>query len=100
VERRRAREPQPEQAQVVAATRADVVALQEVTARTLPLWRAALAEAGLAACETGLDDAGDGAGRKVLGVLTAARGPLGGCPRPPACRGPSACCAAARARWR
>ena len=67
---------QPEQAQVVAATGADVVALQEVTARTLPLWRAALAEAGLTACRTGLDGAGDGAGRKVLGVLTAAREPL------------------------
>ncbi len=73
---------QPEQAQVVAATGADVVALQEVTARTLPLWRAALARAGLAACETGLDDAGDGAGRKVLGVLTAARAPLARLPAP------------------
>ncbi|MBW3551045.1 MAG: alpha/beta fold hydrolase, partial [Proteobacteria bacterium] len=34
---------------------ADVVALQEVTARTEPLWRAALAEAGLQARETALD---------------------------------------------
>jgi len=75
---------QPEQAEVVAATRADVVALQEVTARTLPLWRAALADAGLAACETGLDAAGDARGRKVLGVLTAARGPLVRLPTPPA----------------
>ena len=40
----------PEQARVVAALGADVVALQEVTARTLPLWREALAEAGLVAC--------------------------------------------------
>jgi exonuclease III len=73
---------QPEQAQVVAATAPDVVALQEVTARTLPLWRAALAQAGLTACETGLDDMGDGAGRKVLGVLTAARAELTRLPAP------------------
>jgi exonuclease III len=73
---------QPEQAQVVAATAADVVALQEVTARTLPLWRAALAQAGLTACETGLDGMGDGAGRKALGVLTAARGELRRLPAP------------------
>ena len=34
---------QPEQAQAIAAVGADVVALQEVTSRTLPLWRVALA---------------------------------------------------------
>ena len=73
---------QPEQAQVVAATAPDVVALQEVTARTLPLWRAALAQAGLTACETGLDEMGSGANRKVLGVLTAARGELVRLPAP------------------
>ena len=73
---------QPEQAQVVAASGADVVALQEVTARTLPLWRAALAEAGLPACASGLDDAGPVAGRKLLGVLTAARQPLERLPSP------------------
>jgi len=39
---------QAEQAAAVAAVAADVIALQEVTARTLPLWRAALSEAGFA----------------------------------------------------
>ena len=87
---------QPEQAQVVAALGADVVALQEVTARTLPLWRAALAEAGLGDVASALDER-DGAtepvaqprrrhaapaGRKVLGVLTAAREPLERLPEP------------------
>ena len=47
---------QPEQAAAIAAIGADVVALQEVTARTLPLWRAALADAGLAHVETALDE--------------------------------------------
>lgn len=68
---------QAEQAAVLAAVGADVVALQEVTARTLPLWRSALADAGFSACETALDGARPpGARRKVLGVLTAARSPL------------------------
>lgn len=66
---------QPEQAAVVAALDADVVALQEVTARTLPLWRAALAAAGLTACETALGGPVD-TKRKVLGTLSAAREPL------------------------
>ena len=50
-----------------------------MTARTLPLWRAALADAGLTECETALPTAGpagDAGRRKVLGVLTAARQPL------------------------
>ena len=67
---------QPEQAQVVAAAQADVVALQEVTARTLPLWRAALAQAGLTSCETALAPGVAGAASKVLEVLIAARAPL------------------------
>ncbi|MEA2306470.1 MAG: exodeoxyribonuclease [Solirubrobacteraceae bacterium] len=74
---------QPEQAQVIAALRADVVALQEVTARTLPMWRVALADAGLVACETALDLPAIRTGRKVLGVLTAAREPLTRLPAPP-----------------
>ena len=53
-----------------------------MTARTLPLWRAALAEAGLRACETALDGLGDTAGRRPLGVLTAAREPLERLPAP------------------
>jgi exonuclease III len=55
---------------------ADVVALQEVTARTLPMWRASLADAGLGACRTALDAAPRAPGRRLLGVLTAAREPL------------------------
>ncbi|MFL5517781.1 MAG: endonuclease/exonuclease/phosphatase family protein [Gemmatimonadales bacterium] len=73
----------PEQAEVVAQGEADVVALQEVTARTLPLWRAALAEAGLSACEATLDHAPRIAGRKVLGVLIAARESLERIASPP-----------------
>jgi exodeoxyribonuclease III len=67
---------QPEQAALVARVGADVVALQEVTARTLPLWRASLAEAGFAGCVSALDGVPSGAGRRMLGVLTAAREPL------------------------
>src|SRR5829696_409391 len=64
---------QPEQAAVIAALSADVVALQEVTARTLPLWRAALAEAGLPFAETALDEPDEAPRPRPLGVLTAAR---------------------------
>ena len=67
---------QPEQAQAVAGIGADVVALQEVTARTLPLWRAALVDAGFAACEATLDDPPDTDRGRLLGVLVAAREPL------------------------
>ena len=67
---------QPEQAQAVAGIGADVVALQEVTARTLPLWRAALADAGFAACEATLDDPPATDRGRLLGVLVAAREPL------------------------
>ncbi|HET8949911.1 MAG TPA: endonuclease/exonuclease/phosphatase family protein [Solirubrobacteraceae bacterium] len=72
----------PEQAEVVAALGADVVALQEVTARTLPLWRDALAAAGLAHIASPLDEPVEAPGRKVLGVLTAAREPLEPLPPP------------------
>jgi exodeoxyribonuclease III len=64
---------QPEHAAVLAELDADVVALQEVTTRTLPLWRAALAAAGLGATGAALDDPPSGTGRRLLGVLTAAR---------------------------
>jgi len=73
---------QGEQAQALAAVGADVVALQEVTARTLPLWREALAEAGLTSCATALD-APAAAARRPLGVLTAARQPLTAVTSPP-----------------
>jgi exodeoxyribonuclease III len=65
---------QPEQAAAVAAVKADVVALQEVTARTLPLWREALAAAGLPYAATAFTGRVDG--RRALGVLTASREPL------------------------
>jgi exonuclease III len=75
---------QPEQAELLARADADVVALQEVTARTLPLWRASLAAAGFVACESALDDAPAPTGRRLLGVLTAAREPLRRLPPPDA----------------
>jgi exodeoxyribonuclease-3 len=73
---------QPEQAEAIRAVGADVVALQEVTARSLPLWRAALDELGVGGCETALDTARPPAGRRLLGVLTAARMPLRRLPPP------------------
>jgi exonuclease III len=68
---------QGEQAAAVVAARPDVVALQEVTARTLPLWREALAGEGYAHCACSLDGLiAPVAGRRPLGVLTATRTPL------------------------
>jgi exonuclease III len=60
----------PEQAAVVAATSADVVALQEVTPRTLPRWREALDGYDVCCALDGLQAPG---GPRPLGVLTAAR---------------------------
>jgi exodeoxyribonuclease III len=74
---------QPQQAQAIAAVGADVVALQEVTARTLPLWRSALQEAGFTACATALEPPPAALGRRLLGVLTATREPLMPLPVPP-----------------
>ncbi len=59
---------QPEQAEVVLACAADVVCLQEVTARTRPAWEEALAGYEIE-CALG----GPPSGRRELGVLTAAR---------------------------
>ena len=67
---------QPEQVALIARAGTDIVALQEVTARTLPLWETSLAEAGFAACASALENAPPDAGRRLLGVLTAAREPL------------------------
>jgi exodeoxyribonuclease-3 len=65
---------QAEQAAAVAAIEPDVVALQEVTARTLPLWQRALEEAGFASVRTALEERTRSVGgRRLLGVLTAAR---------------------------
>jgi exonuclease III len=65
----------PEQVAAVAAMAPDVVCLQEVTVNSLPLWRAALAEAGLEHSVTPLDDGRPPKPRR-LAVLTAAREPL------------------------
>jgi exonuclease III len=73
---------QPEQAAALVAAAPDVVALQEVTARTEPLWRAALGVAGLDACGSALRAAPTTTGRRPLGVLTAAREPLRRLPTP------------------
>jgi len=67
------------QAKKIAARTPDVVALQEITARTLPLWRAALADAGMANVESSLDSAPATrapAGPRRTGVLLAAREPI------------------------
>jgi exonuclease III len=68
-----------EQAMALAGREPDVVALQEVTARTLPLWRAALATIGVPHVTASLDSADparEPASRRVTGVLVASRAPL------------------------
>ncbi|HEV3002443.1 MAG TPA: endonuclease/exonuclease/phosphatase family protein [Solirubrobacteraceae bacterium] len=77
---------QPEQAAAVLAMAPDVVALQEVTVNSLPLWREALAAAGLEHTLSPLDD-GPLPKPRRLAVLTASRTPLrrlplGGLPWP------------------
>jgi exonuclease III len=67
---------QPEQAAAIAGIGAGVVALQEVTVRTEPLWRAALEAAGFAACETTVEHLPPKPSRRRLAVLTAAREPI------------------------
>ncbi len=86
---------QPEQAELIAGAGVDVIALQEVTARTLPMWRTALTEAGFAASPSALDDMPPAAGRRLLGVLTAAREPLRRLAAPPGVPWPERvlCCA-------
>jgi exonuclease III len=68
-----------EQAAALASREPDVIALQEVNARTWPLWRAALETIGLphAACSLdGADPHRQPAARRRGGVLLAARGEL------------------------
>jgi exonuclease III len=65
-----------EQAAALARREPDVVALQEVTHRTLPLWRAALETIGLAGVRTSLDHADQArapAARRGTGVLLSSR---------------------------
>jgi exodeoxyribonuclease-3 len=64
---------QPEQAAALAAAGADIVALQEVTPRTAPLWRASLAAAGLPFCLDALDGLPPKPTKRRLAVLTGAR---------------------------
>jgi exonuclease III len=65
----------PEQVAAVLAVAPDVVALQEVTVNSLPLWREALAEAGLEHSVTPLDDGRPPKPRR-LAVMTASREPV------------------------
>jgi exonuclease III len=67
------------QAAALGAREPDVIALQEVTARTLPLWEAACATIGLPHVGCTLRDADPRrapAARRRTGVLLAARSPL------------------------
>jgi exodeoxyribonuclease III len=69
-----------EQAAALARREPDVVALQEVTSRTLPLWRAALETIGIAHVRASLDRADPArvpAARRSTGVLLGSRTPLG-----------------------
>ena len=70
-----------EQAAALAGRDPDVVALQEITRRTLPLWRAALSTIGLTHIRASLDEADPGRrpiGRRRTGVLLSSRAPLTG----------------------
>jgi exonuclease III len=69
-----------EQAAALASRTPDVVALQEITDRTLPMWRAVLPHIGLAHVRASLDDASPSrapAGRRQTGVLLGSRTALG-----------------------
>ena len=66
---------QPEQAEVVLSLAPDVVALQEVTVNSLPLWREALEAAGFEWAVSPLDDGPPPKPRR-LAVMTAGRGPV------------------------
>ena len=75
----RLRERLAEQAAALAGREPDVVALQEVTQRTLPLWTAALTTLGLTHIRASLDDADPArqpAARRRTGVLLSSRAPL------------------------
>lgn len=68
-----------EQAAALGEREPDVICLQEVTTRTLPLWRAACETLGLAAVRASLDTAESDrapASRRRTGVLIASRRPV------------------------
>lgn len=68
-----------EQATALALREPDIVALQEVTRRTLPLWRSAFGFMGLVHIRASLDHADPArtpAGRRATGVMLASRVPL------------------------
>ena len=65
---------QSEQAAALASVGADVVALQEVTVRTAPLWRACLASIGFDRNADALDGLPPKPTKRRLAVMTAARG--------------------------
>jgi hypothetical protein len=68
-----------EQAKSIAERSPDVVALQEVTANSLPMWRAALAEASFDHVASSLDNAPatrEPPGPRRTGLLVASRSPL------------------------
>src|SRR3954452_10652118 len=72
-----------EQAAALAVREPDVVALQEVAARTLAMWRPAFRTIGLPHVRASLDAADPARepyGRRRTGVLLAARHPLSGDP--------------------
>jgi exonuclease III len=66
----------PDQAKALLGLGADVVALQEVTVRTEPLWREALGRGGYGFVEHALDGLPPKPTKRRLAVLTAARSPL------------------------
>ena len=67
---------QPEQAEALLGAGADVIALQEVTIRTAPLWRSSLAGGGFGFVEDALDGLPPRPSKRRLAVLTAARSQL------------------------
>jgi exodeoxyribonuclease III len=73
---------QPDQAEALLGAGADVIALQEVTVRTEPLWRESLLAAGFAHIEHALDGLPPRPSKRRLAVLTAARSQLTRLPAP------------------
>jgi exodeoxyribonuclease-3 len=92
-----------EQATAIAGREADVVALQEVTRRTVPLWRRAFALMGLVHVRASLDHADPERApstRRTTGVMLASREPLNDVARPLSMPWPETALAAATATRR